>query len=345
MPRQQYTLAELADLLAADCVGDSKLIISGLATLSSATTGQMSFLANSKYQKELESTKASAVILAQHMAEACPTNCLISDNPYLTYAKASQLFAPKKLGHKGGIHPSAVIDHSALIDPSAYVAANAVVEAGVTIGANSFIGPGTVIGCDSVIGENCHFYANVSIYHDVTIQHRVTIHSGVVIGSDGFGFAPAADKMKGGWVKIAQLGGVRIGSDVEIGAGTTVDRGALDDTIIEDRVIIDNQVQIAHNVRLGDNTAIAACTAIAGSTRIGKNCTIAGCVGIVGHLTITDDVHITAMSMITRSIDKPGSYSSGTHMQDTTQWRKNAVRFGQLDAIAKRLQKIEKHFD
>ncbi len=344
MPRQQYTLAELADLLVVDCVGDSKRVISGLATLSSATTGQMSFLANSKYQKDLESTKASAVILVKEMAKVCPANCLISDNPYLTYARASQLFAPKGRGERG-IHPSAVIDSSAVIHPSASVAANAVIESGVKIGANTIIGAGSVIGFNSSIGDGCQLYANVSVYHDVTIQDRVTLHSGVVIGSDGFGFAPSSDKAGGGWVKIAQLGGVRIGSDVEIGASTTVDRGALDDTVIADRVIIDNQVQIAHNVMLGENTAIAACTAIAGSTRIGKNCTIAGCVGIVGHLNITDDVHITAMSMVTHSIEKPGSYSSGTVVQDTRQWRKNAVRFGQLDTIAKRLQQIEKKLD
>ncbi len=344
MVKRQYTLAELADLLDVTVMGDPDIVISGLATLASAGAGQLSFLANPKYHKALESTAADAVIVAPAMVDVCPCNSLVSDNPYVSYARASQLFAQAGVT-QGGIHPSAVVSQTATIDASATIGANVSIADNVVIGANTVIGPGCVIGHDSVLGTNCLLHANVSIYHGIHIGNRVTIHSAAVIGADGFGFAPSPDRQKGGWIKIAQLGGVRIGNDVEIGAGTTIDRGALDDTIIGDRVILDNQVQIAHNVELGHNTAIAGCTAIAGSTKIGSNCTIAGGVGIVGHLTIADRVHVTAMSLITKSIGSPGSYSSGTGMMDSRHWRKNAVRFSQLDDLAKRLTELEKKRD
>jgi UDP-3-O-[3-hydroxymyristoyl] glucosamine N-acyltransferase len=341
MAERQYTLAELAELLDVECVGDAEVLISGLATLASASSGQLSFLANPKYQKALETTAAEAVIIAPNMVALCPANCLVSANPYLTYARASQLFAPASTAGPS-IHASAVISDSASIDTSVTIGAHVSIGDRVVIGADTVISSGCVIGANTVIGEGVLLYANISLYHNISIGDRVIIHSGAVIGSDGFGFAPSSDKQKGGWVKIAQLGGVKIGNDVEIGAGCTIDRGALDDTLIGDRVIIDNQVQIAHNVELGENTGIAGCSAIAGSTKIGKNCTIAGAVGIVGHLTITDNVHITAGSLVTKSIDKAGSYSSGTSMQNTKAWRRNAVRFSQLDIMAKRLSDIEK---
>ena len=331
----KYTLGQLATLLDVSCQGDDDIEITGLATLASAKAGQLSFLANPRYQKDLATTKASAVIVAENMVLSNPVNSLISPDPYLTFAKATQLFSVTN--NQKGVHPSAVVSDSAHIDPLAYIGASAVVGANVRIGANTVIGSGAVIGDDSVIGNHCLVYANVSIYHGVTVGDDVIIHSGVVIGGDGFGFSPS----DAGWVKITQFGGVRVGDRVEIGANTTIDRGALDDTLIGNGVIIDNQVQIAHNVELGDNTAIAACTAIAGSTVIGKNCIIAGAVGIVGHLEITDNVHITAMSMITKSIKSSGSYSSGTPMQESASWRKNAVRFTQLDTLVKRIQALE----
>lgn len=341
MPGHHYSLAELAELLDVTCVGDAKTMITGLATLANAGSGQLSFLANPKYQHALKSTLAEAVIVAPDMVEACPAHCLVSNHPYLTYAMASQIFAEAGSGNTG-IHPTAVIHSSATIASTATIAANVVIGENVVIGAATVIGPGCVIGNNAVIGDGGLLHANVSVYHRVEIGRSVVIHSSVVIGSDGFGFAPSPDRESGGWVKIAQLGGVKIGDNVEIGAGCTIDRGALDDTVIGDRVILDNQVQIAHNVEIGDNTGIAGCSAIAGSTKIGKNCTIAGAVGIIGHLTIADNVHITVRSLITKSIEKSGAYSSGTPMQDTKSWRRNAVRFTQLDSIAKRLSDVEK---
>ena len=333
----QYTLAELADRLALDCVGDPNVVITGLATLASAAPGQLSFLANPKYQKDLLTTKASAVIVSAEMAELCSVNALVSANPYLSYAQSSQLF-DRRRATQGFVDSSAVVSTTAHVDATASIAANAVVGDHVHIGANTTIGAGVVIGDNSIVGKDCLLHANVTLYHGVSIGNQVVLHSGCVIGSDGFGFAPSPN----GYVKIAQLGGVQVGNNVEIGAGTTIDRGALDDTVIGNGVIIDNQVQIAHNVQIGDNTAIAGKAGVAGSTKIGKQCTLAGGVGLVGHITIADKVHITAHTVVSKSITKSGSYSSGTSMQETSAWRKSAVRISQLDDIARRLQRLEK---
>ena len=333
----QFTLGELADRLSLECQGDRNVLITGLATLASAGQGQLSFLANPKYQKDLSNSKASAVIVAANMAEHCPTNVLVADNPYLAYARVSQLFDQSRSA-KGTIHPAAVISLSASVASSASIGANAVIGDNAVIGANCSIGPGAVIGDGSELGEDCLLHANVTVYHGVSIGSRVILHSGCVIGSDGFGFAPSPE----GYVKIAQLGGVKIGNDVEIGAGTTIDRGALDDTLIGNGVIIDNQVQVAHNVQIGENTAIAGKAGIAGSTKIGRQCTLAGGAGLVGHITIADKVHVTAHTVVSKSITQSGSYSSGTSMQETSAWRKSAVRISQLDDIARRLQRLEK---
>lgn len=337
----EYSLAQLAELLDAECVGDPERKIGGLATLASAGQGQLSFISGGQYLQALRSTSAAAVIISPDMVGSAPCDCLVTAAPYLSYAKASQLFAPV-FSASGSVHPSAVISERATIHASASIAANVVIADDVIIGANSSIGPGTVIGHGSVVGEDCLIHANVTIYHGIYIANRVRIHSTTVIGADGFGYAPSPDRKRGGWVKIAQLGGVRIGDDVELGAGCTIDRGALDDTIIGDRVILDNQVHLAHNVEIGANTAIAGCSGIAGSTKIGSNCTIAGTVSISGHLTIADNVHITGRSMVTKSLTEPGSYSSGEVVQESRLWRKNAVRFLQLDKMAKRLKALEK---
>jgi UDP-3-O-[3-hydroxymyristoyl] glucosamine N-acyltransferase len=260
-------------------------------------------------------------------------------NPYLAYAQVSVLF-DKKPACTPGVHVSAVVDPSASIAVSACIGPNVVIEANVVVGDKTVIEAGSVIGDHTVIGKQCHIHRNVTVYHSVSMGDRVTIHSGAVIGADGFGFAP---KPGGGWQKIHQLGSVSIGSDVDIGANTTIDRGALGDTVIADGVIIDNLVQIAHNVHIGKNTAIAGCVGIAGSASIGANCTLAGGVGLVGHITIADNVHITGMTMVTKSIQEAGSYSAGTPMTTTAEWKRNAVRFSQLDGMAKRLSDLEKN--
>jgi len=332
-----YTLAEIADYLGAELKGDASLVVSGLATLATAKSGQLSFLANMSYKDQLLSTQASAVIVHPNQAGDCQCAAIIASNPYLAYAKVSQLFdtLPKAFG---GIHPSAQISPTAKVDQSATIAANVVIEDHAVVAQHAVIGSGAVIGQNSRVGAGTRVHQNVSIYHDVTIGESCIIHSGTVIGSDGFGFANEAGK----WVKICQIGGVVIGNQVEIGANCTIDRGALSDTQIGDGVKLDNQIQIAHNVEIGAHTAMAAGCLIAGSTKIGSACTLAGGVGVTGHLELCDGTHITAMSLVTKSITKPGSYSSGTAMSPTAEWRKSAARLRQIDDLAKRIKNLEK---
>lgn len=331
------TLAEIAELIGARVHGDPSKSIEGLATLASANGQQLSFFVNPRYLAALKSTRAGAVIVKPEQLNDTPCDALVCDNPYMAFAQLTAQFVtvPKVAD---GVHASAVVDPSASLAEGVVVGPRAVIGANVVVGVGTIIHPGVVIEAQCRLGAHCVLYPNVTLYHGVTLGDRVTLHSGTVIGADGFGFAPSRD----GWVKIHQLGGVVIGSDVEIGANTTVDRGALDDTRIGNGVIIDNQVQIAHNVVIGDGTAIAGCTGIAGSTTIGKGCTIAGGAAIAGHLTIADGVHITATTLVSKSLTEKNSYSSGTPLEKTIKWKKNAARFNQLDDTVRRLNALEK---
>jgi len=333
----QMTLAELASSLELTLIGDGDIQVSGLNTLKDAQPGDVSFLANPSYQSQLADSQASAVIVAASQADLVQGAALVSANPYLSFAQASQLFNDRPQV-SSGVHPSAVVAASAVIADNVSVAANAVIGEHCQIGAGCEIGAGSVIGDHCVIGADCQLNPNVTLYHNVVLGDRVTVHSGTVIGGDGFGFAPDQGK----WHKICQLGGVRIGSDVEIGSNTSIDRGALGDTVIEDDVIIDNLVQVAHNVRIGQGSALAGCAGIAGSTTLGKYCTVAGGAGIAGHLDIADGVHIAAMTLISKSITEKGAYASGTAQMPMNEWRRSATRFRQLDSMAKRLQQLEK---
>lgn len=334
------TLGQLAEALGATLKGSEALQITGLATLQEAGPGQLSFLANPQYRKFLDNSQAAAVLLKAADAESFTGNALIVADPYLAYARISHLFDPKPKA-VAGIHPSAVVAEDAQVDASASIGPFAVIESGARIGANVSIGAHCVIGARCVVGEGGWLAPRVTLYHDVAIGKRVVIQSGAVIGGEGFGFA----NEKGVWRKIAQIGGVTIGDDVEIGVNTAVDRGALSDTRIADGVKLDNQIQIAHNVQIGEHTAMAACVGISGSTRIGKHCTIAGGVGMVGHIDVCDNVFVSGMTMVTRSITEPGAYSSGTAMQPLADWRKSAARIRQLDDMSKRLQQLEKRVD
>ncbi|MBA6138501.1 UDP-3-O-(3-hydroxymyristoyl)glucosamine N-acyltransferase [Pseudomonas monteilii] len=334
------TLGQLAEALGATLKGPEALQITGLATLQEAGPGQLSFLANPQYRKYLDNCQAGAVLLKAADAESFAGNALIVADPYQAYARISHLFDPKPKA-VAGIHPSAVVAEDAQVDASASIGPFAVIESGARIGADVSIGAHCFIGARCVVGEGGWLAPRVTLYHDVTIGKRVVIQSGAVIGGEGFGFA----NENGIWRKIAQIGGVTIGDDVEIGVNTAVDRGALSDTRIGDGVKLDNQIQIAHNVQIGDHTAMAACVGISGSTRIGKHCMLAGGVGLVGHIDICDNVFVSGMTMVTRSITEPGSYSSGTAMQPLADWRKSAARIRQLDDMAKRLQQLEKRVD
>lgn len=338
---RSYTLAELAEYLDADYAGDPDCPLHALATLHSAQAGDISFIANPAYKKYLGTTRASAVILAPDLASEFPGNKVLVANPYLAYARLTALYRQHS-SLPVGQHATVVAGSGCSVAPDAVIGPHVVLGDDVEVGSGVEIGPGCTIGDGCVIGPGCRLAAGVALYHNVRLGADCIVHSGVVLGADGFGFASQED---GSWLKIHQLGGVVLGDRVEIGAGTTVDRGALDDTIIGDGVKIDNQVQIAHNVRIGKNTAIAGQAGIAGSTTVGENCTLAGGVGVVGHITIADNVHITAMSLVTHSIGESGSYSSGTPLSTTSEWRRNAVRFKQLNELAGQLKRINKRLD
>lgn len=343
--QKDWSLPELAQILGArlqsrdgeDCAG---VRIRGLQSLMAAGPGQLTFLANPQYRNRLAATQAAAVLLREADAAECLVPALICADPYLAYARASQLFVAPAATNTG-IHASAQVASDVQLGAGVSIGACAVLGAGVMLADGVVIGPGCVIGERVTIAAGSRLMANVTLYPDVVLGERVVLHSGVVIGADGFGYAPDRSAGDFRWQKIAQLGSVRIGNDVEIGANSTVDRGALDDTVIAEGVIIDNQVQIGHNVVIGAHTAIAASSGIAGSTRIGRGCTIAGMVGIAGHLEIGDNVHVTAMTLVGRSLASGGSYSSGAALDSTDKWRRNTVRARQLDALFQRVKALE----
>lgn len=327
-----YTAQDIAERFGLQVHGDGAVAIQGVATLAHAGPGQLSFLSNPRYRSQLADSQASVVVLRADDAEAAPGTALIARDPYTAFAKIAALFDVPP-AREAGIHPMASIDPSASVSPTAHIGAF------VSIGARSVVGDGCIVGAGSVIGEDCvvgdgsELIARVTLVTRVRLGRRVRVHPGAVLGADGFGLAMDA----GRWIKVPQLGGVVIGDDCEIGANACVDRGALEDTVLEEDVRIDNLVQIAHNCHIGAHTAIAGCTGIAGSARIGRYCLIGGHVGVVGHLEICDKVVITGKSVVRNSIHEPGEYSSGTPLTDNRTWRKNAARFKQLDALARRI--------
>jgi len=320
----RVTLAEIVAALGGELVGDGNLAIERIASLESADAAAVGFVAHPRYRSQLASTRAACVIVGPEMAEdaAARGAAIVTPDPYRYYARLSQWWAPRvRPGAGAGVHPSAVVDPSAEVAASAHIGALAVVGAGSSIGAD------TRIGARVVITDNVHIGA------------RCIVHPGAVIGADGFGFAPHA----GGWEKIEQLGGVRIGDDVEIGANTCIDRGALEDTVIEDGVKLDNLVQVGHNVRIGAHSALAGCVGIAGSARIGAHCTFGGGAIVLGHLELADHVAISAATVVTRSIHKPGLYSGVFPIDDNASWEKNAATLRQLHSLRERIRSLEKN--
>jgi UDP-3-O-[3-hydroxymyristoyl] glucosamine N-acyltransferase len=330
-----YTLGQLAAKVQGVVKGDADLVIEKLGSLEKATQKELSFLANSKYQSLLGSTSAGAVLVKTDELAQLVDNAIVVSNPYLAFAQISHLFVPATHCWSG-IHQSAVVSPKATIAENVVVGPNAVIDDDVLIAEGCVIGAGCVLSRGVKIGKSSRLYSNVTLYHDVEVGEACIIHSGTVIGADGFGFAPN----DGFWEKIDQLGSVIIGNNVEIGANSTIDRGAIENTQIGNGVKIDNQVQIAHNVVIGDNTAIAGCVGIAGSVKIGASCTISGGAGLAGHISIVDNTHITGMTMITRSIEEAGSYSSGTGMEPTAKWRRSVARFRRIDNMAKQISSL-----
>ncbi|TVQ35028.1 MAG: UDP-3-O-(3-hydroxymyristoyl)glucosamine N-acyltransferase [Wenzhouxiangella sp.] len=335
-PPSSHTLGELARDLDLTLHGPGDYRVSGLATLAQAGPTDLSFLANPAYARQLGETRAGAVILAEGDRARCQGHCLVSRNPYADWARIAERLHPPP-HQPAGIHASAVLAPDAEVAASASIGAHVSIGAGCLVGERAVIGPGCVIEPGARIGADARLVARVFIGRDCSLGERVIVHPGVVIGADGFGLAFD----QGHWLKVPQVGTVRIGNDCEIGANSTIDRGAIEDTVLDEDVRLDNQVQIAHNVQIGAHTAIAGCVGIAGSTRIGRYCMIAGASGIAGHLDICDKVVITAMSTVLESIDQPGQYGSGIPTRPQRRWQRLLVRLGQLDDWARRLRRVE----
>lgn len=331
------TLGDIAKRLNLELIGEPDIELEGIAPLATARSTELSFVVKKVHLLEAKATQAAALILRPEWAESWSGSALLSDDPYLSFAQATQLFDNRPVACIG-IHESAVVHETAVLGSGVSISANAVLEAGVVIGDGAIIGAGVYVGHHAKVGSYTRLYPNTVLYHQVVIGEHCIVHSNATIGADGFGFAPSGD----GWIKILQLGGVRIGDRVEIGAGCTIDRGALEDTVIEDNVILDNQVHLAHNVRVGQRTAFAACSGVGGSTVIGEDCTFAGMVGISDHITIADNVHVNGQGRVSKSLEEPGLYASGTPIQPYKDWSKNAVRFEQLATLARRLTALEK---
>ena len=335
-----HTLGEIAARLGGTVKGNPDLRIEGVGPLDTATGAQISFLANPKYRKQLDGTLAGAVIIGDASLAADPMRSyIVSDDPYLYFARVVQLLHPDAAGAPG-VDPLARV--LSPVPESVRIEAGAFVEADVVLGEGVVIGAGACIGRGARIGAGTRIFPNVTIYAESQLGARCRVHSGVVIGADGFGYARERD---GNWVKIPQIGRVIIGDDVEIGANTTIDRGALDDTVIGDGVKLDNQIQIAHNVHIGARTAIAGCVGIAGSTRIGARCMIGGQAGIIGHLEIADDVIISAGTLVSKSIRKAGVYTANLPVQPHADWVREFSHLRHLDAMAQRIRALEKRLD
>ena len=320
----ECSLASIVAALGGVLQGDDSLRITGIAPLESATPSQISFLSNPKYQQQLLGSQAGCVIVAPALQALALTRgaCIVAEDPYLYFAKLTQWW--KRLRDQGaavGVHASAVVDALAVVHPSATIGPLCVVERGARIGAGTVLKSRVTVGEDCVVGERC------------------LLHPGVVIGADGFGFAPH----DGAWEKIEQLGAVRIGNDVEIGANTCIDRGALSDTVIEDGVKLDNLIQIGHNVRVGRHTAMAGCVGVAGTATIGAHCTLGGGAIVLGHLALGDHVNISAATTVSKSISKPGHYTGMFPVDDNASWERNAATLKQLHSLRDRIKTLEKN--
>ncbi len=316
------TLGALVQQLGGNLHGSADIHVTGLSPLSLAGPGDLCFLSNPQYRSQLATSRAACVIVSPEAMEAAVHRgaCIITENPYAYWARVTHLWRKWK-GHSAepGIHPTAFIHPSAQVHPTAVIGPFCLIEARAVVGANTWLKSRVTVSHDCVVGDDCLF------------------HSGVVIGADGFGFAQEDEQ----WIKIEQLGAVRIGNQVEIGANTCIDRGALEDTVIEEGVKLDNLIQIGHNVRVGRHTAMAGCVGVAGSTRIGAHCTVGGGAVILGHLDIADHVHVSAASVVTHSLHQPGQYT-GVFPIDTNQaWHKNAASLKQLNTLRERIKQLE----
>lgn len=336
---KEVTLSDIAEAIGASLNGSGDSSITAVSSIDQARAGELTFITNPKYSAKLSECQATALIASPKMdVSTFSGKVLLHPNPYFAYAKAMQFLYPEPQS-QGKIHQSATIAESVTLGEGVEIGAQVVIESGAVIGNRVIISAGSVVGENCQLADDVRLMANVTLYSGVKIGERTRLHSGAVIGADGFGYAPD-NKI---WHKIPQVGSVVIGSDTEIGANTTIDRGALNDTIIGNGVILDNQIQVGHNTIIGDHSAMAGAACVAGSTVIGKYCQIGGGSCIGGHIELADNVIITGMSMVIGSIKEAGVYSSGVPATDNKRWRRNAVRFTQLDEMARNVRDLQKH--
>lgn len=337
----QARIGDLAALLGGELIGDAGHVVGRIGPLEGATPDTISFLSNPRYQAQLAASRAGCVIVAPALRDAAAARgaAIVCADPYHAFAKLTQWWAAQRRTPPVlGVHPSAVVEPGAALHPQASVGPLAYVGAHARVGAGAVLGSHVHVGEGAEVGEGTVLKPRVVLSDGCRIGARGIVHSGAVIGADGFGFAPH----QGRWEKIEQLGAVAIGDDVEIGANTCIDRGALEDTVLEDGVKLDNLVQIGHNVRVGAHSAFAGCVGVAGSAKIGRHCTAGGGAIILGHLELVDHVHVTAATVITRSILKPGQYSGLFPFDDNASWEKNAATLRQLHTLRERLRALEK---
>jgi UDP-3-O-[3-hydroxymyristoyl] glucosamine N-acyltransferase len=337
MAARRYTLGELVRLLGGELRGDPAVEVARVATLQGAGPDAISFFHRADYAAELQATAAAAVIVGPPHEAATAKPRIVTDNPYLYFARAAALLHPAE-AVAPGVAASAIVDATARIDPAASIGPHAVVGPHAAVGAGTVIGAGCVLGSHVQVGAQTLLYARVVLYERTVLGSRCIVHSGAVIGSDGFGFAPDG----GRWAKIPQIGAVVIGDDVELGANVTIDRGAIDDTVIEDGVKIDNQVQVAHNCRIGAHTVVAGCAGIAGSTVIGKHCIIGGAANLAGHITIADGTVVAGGTSITRSIRQADTYVGVFPFDRRKEWLRNSAHLRHLDDLVRRIAALER---
>jgi UDP-3-O-[3-hydroxymyristoyl] glucosamine N-acyltransferase len=331
------TLGEIATRLGARVVGGADVLIEQAGSLEHAGPRHIAFYSGPRYRAQLAATRAGAVILSPQAESATKLPRLVADNPHACFARAAQLLNPT-VPPAPGVHPQAQVHPSASVAPSAGIEAFAVVGAGAVVGARAWIGAGSYVGEGAAIGEDCRLYPHAVVYRGCRLGARVIVHAGAVIGADGFGMASE----DGRWIKIPHIGRVLVGNDVEIGANTTIDRGTFEDTVIEEGVKLDNLIQIGHNCRIGAHTAMAGCVGVAGSAVIGRHCTIGGAAMILGHLSICDGAHISAGTLISRSIQKPGAYTGIFPFDENAAWVRNAAQLRHLSELAARVSALEK---
>ena len=333
-------LNDIVQALGGALHGNPERCIERLAPLDTAGPADLSFVSHPRYARQIETTRAGVLIvppalLAQAGARG---DCIVTDDPYLYFARLTQWWKQRHSAMPvAGVHPSACVDPGAVLGQGVSIGPFAVIGPDVRLGDGVSLGAHTVLEAGVSVGEGSRLYSHVTVREGCSLGQRCTVHPGVVIGADGFGFAPH----QGQWIKIEQLGAVRIGDDVEIGANCCIDRGALDDTVIGNGVKLDNLIQIGHNVKIGDHTAMAGCVGVAGSATIGARCTVGGGAIVLGHLTLADGVHISAASVVTRSILQPGQYTGMFPIDDNAAWEKNAASLKQLNRLRERLKAVE----